>query len=177
MKHIILMTLLLVSNVFAESRVEKVAVEDITVRLNSIQDIQLKLKIAHKDLDVFEKSLIAAAKTEKREKVFVIIRNTAAIAAAVSFTITGSLFYKVGAGASEGGLYQLLAAYGGAAITGGVAVVAVGAEVGVYFSQNEAKSLREAIGHLKQTLITKQNELKNEVNLLCKEDPRHKLCY
>lgn len=173
MKILILIALLM-SNAFANGRVDGLINEDANARLTRIEEIQTNLNTAKKDLDSFEKSLLAASKTESREKVFVVIRNTAGITAAISLAITGKLLY---APKTSGSLYNLLLAYGGAAVTGGAALVAAGAEVGVYFSKNEAKSLRQKITELQSVLVSKQKELKTEVKILCKDDPRHKLCY
>ena len=176
MKGLILIALL-ISNAFANGRVDNIINEDANARLTRIEVTQVNLSNAKKDLDSFEKSLLPASKTENRERVFVTIRNTAGIAAAISFALTGTFFYKARVAKSEGGLYNLLLAYGGVTVTGATALVAAGGEVGVYFSKNEAESLREKVKELQNVLILNQNELKTEVKLLCKDDPRHKLCY
>ena len=176
MKSLILMALL-ISSSFASTRVENILDEDSSTRLSHIEELQQNLSNAKRDLNDFEKALSAASKVESREKIFVTIRNVAGVSAALSLLATSALFYKAKIVRSEGSLYTLLMAYGGTMITGGTALVATGAEVGVYFSKNETKNLREKIKDLQSVLTSKQNELKTEVNLLCKEEPRHKLCY
>jgi hypothetical protein len=173
----LIVTALLITNLYANTRVDGVISEDAMTRLNTIENLRQNLNASNVELKSFEKKLEAASKVASREKVFVVIRNTALVAAAISLAATGSLLYNVAVAKSEGSLYSLLAAYGTGAIAGGTAVVAAGAEVGVYFSKNEASSLGKQIKELQGMISSKQKDLSLEVNLLCKDEPRHKLCY
>jgi hypothetical protein len=175
MKTIIVIALL-ISNAFASSRVETLLHEDASTRLTHIEEIQNSMLSASLVLVGFEKALESSEKIENCEKIFVKIRNVAAVTSAISLAITGRLILKKGP-PSEGRLYNLLLAYGGVAVTGVTGVVATGGELGVYFSKNDAKELRIKINDLQTKLHAKNIELNAEIKLLCKDDPRHKLCY
>lgn len=162
---IFIIAILLMSSAFAKTRVESVSSEDISDRLSKIEELQGYLSLAKKDLVGIEQTLAKASAQEKNEKTFVIIRDIAAATAALSF------YNTVGAIKLPIDPWTLL-------MTGiGASTVTVGAEVGVLLSKNEAKSLREKTKELKDRINSRQTELQTEVKILCKEEPRHKLCY
>lgn len=173
---ILLLSLLLISNCFASSKIDSLVSEDTLNRLNTIENLQKSLDISTKEIIEFEKSLLKAKKVAGREKVFVIIRNTMGVAAAGSFALSGTLLLNRGGG-SEGSLYNILFGQAMAVVGAGATVVAIGSEVGVYFSKNEAKSLLIKTKELKLKIKNQETSLKTEIGILCKDDPRHQLCY
>ncbi len=173
---ILFLSLLLISNCFASSKIDSLVSEDTLNRLNTIENLQKSLDISTKEIIEFEKSLLKAEKVAGREKVFVIIRNTMGVAAAGSFALSGTLLLKRGGG-SEGSLYNILFGQAMAVVGAGATVVAIGSEVGVYFSKNEAKSLLIKTKELKLKIKNQETSLKTEIAFLCKDDPRHQLCY
>jgi len=161
----------------ASSKIDNIIKDDSTLRLNRIEEIQANLKSATKELSQFQQDLKIATKSQKQRKVFVIIRNTAAVSAALTLALTATIYAKTIPASSEGAIYGLIGVYGGSILTAGSALIAGGAEIGVYLNKNDAENLGLKIKELQKNLSIKESALKNEVNILCKEDPRHILCY
>lgn len=174
---IFIIAMLIISNAFAASRVEEVMTEDTMKRLSAIQSLQSEIQNTKNALSKLDEDLQNAENTESREKVFIMIRNSGAVLTAASLFATTRFFYKAKLAKSEGGLYNLIIAYAGTAITAGTAVVLGVGQVGMYLSKNEANNLRNKIQELNNLVTVKENDLKNEIQLLCKDDQRHQVCY
>jgi hypothetical protein len=174
---ILFLSLFLISNCIAGSRVDNLVIDDSNIRLIAIEEIQSQLVDSKKEILSIENQLNAASKKEGHRKIFVTIRNVAALTAAISLVITGTISIKARSIVDEGAIYNHIATFLGAIFTGGTVLVAAGAEVGVYLSKNEAKELKIKFMELKKSLVNKENALTSEIKILCKEDPRNRLCY
>ncbi len=174
---ILFLSFFLISNCFASSRVDNLINDETKSRFIAIEEIQSQLADSKKEILSIENQLNAASKKEGHRKTFVTIRNVAALSAAISLVITGSISIKARSVVDEGAMYNHIAAFLGAVFTGGTALIATGAEVGVYLSKNDAEELKIKFMDLKKSIVIKENALVSEITILCKEDPRNRLCY
>lgn len=186
-KFIILSTLMAISTTaFSKSRVEDIMISSSQDRLEKIVEIEQALVKGKKELSELEVSLNNAKVGNGKHELYI---KKAELAGLVTLASIGMLYAisRVGneriakamltnsfshPSESENVITVLgLLGLGG----GGIASAVTGAEV--CFSFDEVNTLKKDIQALNLNIDRKKSELKTEIKLLCKDDPRHELCY
>lgn len=171
----------------ASSRVDNAIYTSTEERISKIIELEKKLVAGKKELTKFETQLNEVKNSSAAHKSFVSIRNGAGIAVlTAALALGGSLALQAGRVSTAKTTGKRLVdptdneyALGFIGLIGLpiASLFAVGGEVGVLLTKDEASQVLVTIKELKSSLTNKSNELTKEIEVLCKADPRREVCY
>ncbi len=171
---------------FSSNRVNESIASTSEERLTKIVELQNNLVKGRKEIANFETELSKVQKSSENHKSYVSIRNTSAIVLAASTIAIGASMLiqskRMGIYKLSGRLPNPTDAEEAFAIIGLIGIPAsalfvAGSEVGVLLTKDEATQLISNLNELKKSLENQSKEFVKELDLLCKADPRHEVCY